>query len=1689
MANQQINANSSIPLPKMHTEPSMSQQKPSMAASQDNSHVLNKVFGGKFSRYLVDKETVNHLSTTAIGNEDDEYHQNYVKRLREAQAEQNKRIQKLANMEKMIIQARAKALSHYERQVSAGSPVMSASNYISFMDNQMLRESGLIVAEDLFSDPYEYKKPEKPTKRPNYTRSTTGSREKTRPVPRDDGYVQTMQAILAAGDRSVEAGSPEPSDFQEFMRPSTMWEDMPNAENREEAKKYLSIMNARQEYLKNPAKDNNLSPESAEYHQSPFTAVPAKLVFTKFRIGQGYEITLELKNISSCQRKCRVLPPKSNKFSVSLGSFPTDGGFVAPGLSSLYTVNFVPETLADCDDELIVQTDGYCDMIVPLQARRPPPVLTLKSVIDVGHCLVGGAKLSEFSFKNEGGDGSFFILPKSKWPATGYKNFVQGQRIIEAPFEVRPAMFFAPKGSTIPLEVLFLPKSLGKFTLDVLLVCDNCNIRKVTLVGVAQEAKVELTQVSDGSLVEPTVDEAIDPAAQKFVKFPPINPMTYAVRKMTIKNMTQVAMSFSWQIMKPLLVPPSELTKKGEDGPNEKGDAKKEEVKEKDRQWDVSSPFSISPNAAELPAGGEIECSAIFAAPYAKEFHNLFQLILHNVPKVPEVTTEESLSESGQLTGRNTSKSSKHATDGKSGSNGNANQMPITLRDEIGLLVDVKGECLPYNVCFVPYCIDFSGKTLLGTTVRRPIQIMNNSLAPVYFRWRPVQADENEIIEVEPSEGEIAEGYWASLEVAISRNKPGKIERELICEIEHQEKAPMSLKLTADIVGPEVSIGCDKVDFGLVRVGDPLTRKFLITNKSSIAAKWLFDIPNKPAAGLQVLSPAGVLPPLGKSEIELKYTPSKEEKFELIGKLKVENGQELFLKLVGESQTPTLCLLNCEVDLGLVYMSVPVSTHVQLCNMTDFATAFRWGEVTGEDAEFCKLKIFPETSIIEPRETQDIEVQFMSTKMMEFNDIFLPCFVEEEKPIWLALKGRTSGLAVEFKVIDSDGANEGSDDIKSETEFDFGDVTLGEVKVQQLLIRNTTAIMAEYKLHVQNFSSESVPERVDRSLKAALKKGERVGLLRQTPHLADPYSITLPKALEEYNTAVLKSNHGVAYVIDPAQGTLPPFGEVVIALACYSDMWGLYCDTLIANVGSLPPEHIPVKANICNGSPISYQIMGALKVKEPIMRFGTKIHDTETVLRSVQVNNNGPVDLKVFWSACDYDPNENKLVNLELFSGRPLGDENLLNAITEDESPEATARTDLQSVAESEATEISSRELELQPFLSLKVLCHNGTGDSKYFKIEPEQIVIPARSSVKLTTSFIPQSPNGSDVKCFGFCQGFMSLDEKSRNMTGVTRLDQYDVDPVRFFMMGNIKPARLTIELDEDTPIMGTICLEGTPSQLMDPSGQMKEIAFSKKQTLKLSNPTEAPLTFEMFFPEFISMWIMVRKGKTKTWEAISDQMFKLEPQHHYQFNVALRLSKLFIDDLVRSSDENLDSGIEVKSSSGGGKILSLNDCIQIHYSNGEKEEVPINITLSFPNFFTTLQMKSEDGEGENEQILFDFGARFIGTVHTKEMEIVNKTSCGSYWKIGVETTPALKNPRKLDDGVFKITPASGYLGPFLADEKAANKQLIEISFTSGSQDYVEKEYCIRGKFGEDPIFFKVCGSGSQDGHFEQAD
>lgn len=53
---------------------------------------------------------------------------------------------------------------------------------------------------------------------------------------------------------------------------------------------------------------------------------------------------------------------------------------VAPGMICQYIVQFFPDCLGDFDDFILVETQSAHPLLVPLQARRPPPVLTRECV-------------------------------------------------------------------------------------------------------------------------------------------------------------------------------------------------------------------------------------------------------------------------------------------------------------------------------------------------------------------------------------------------------------------------------------------------------------------------------------------------------------------------------------------------------------------------------------------------------------------------------------------------------------------------------------------------------------------------------------------------------------------------------------------------------------------------------------------------------------------------------------------------------------------------------------------------------------------------------------------------------------------------------------------------------------------------------------------------------------------------------------------------------------------------------------------------------------------------------------------------------------------------------------------------------------------------------------------------------------
>ena len=62
------------------------------------------------------------------------------------------------------------------------------------------------------------------------------------------------------------------------------------------------------------------------------------------------------------------------------GQFPGEHGLVAPGMSCHYGVRFAPDALMDYDDEIRIQTQSSQPIIIPLQGRRQPPLISRKDL-------------------------------------------------------------------------------------------------------------------------------------------------------------------------------------------------------------------------------------------------------------------------------------------------------------------------------------------------------------------------------------------------------------------------------------------------------------------------------------------------------------------------------------------------------------------------------------------------------------------------------------------------------------------------------------------------------------------------------------------------------------------------------------------------------------------------------------------------------------------------------------------------------------------------------------------------------------------------------------------------------------------------------------------------------------------------------------------------------------------------------------------------------------------------------------------------------------------------------------------------------------------------------------------------------------------------------------------------------------
>ncbi|NXO50455.1 DLEC1 protein, partial [Aramus guarauna] len=1145
------------------------------------------------------------------------------------------------------------------------------------------------------------------------------------------------------------------------------WKDSKCKAEEERECAYLAKLEKRQNYLKNPrffppntlhgGKSLVISQEKVEQAIARrkaedvkgdtsfvpvFLANPPTVLFSDYEVGQVYEMTIELQNVTSTGHHVRLIPPATSAFAVGPGKFPGKGGMIAPGMTCQYTVQFIPEYPGDYEDCILVETEVSEPLLIPIQAKRPPPVLTLPHFIDCGSCLVGGIKVTMILCRNEGcSTGKFLIMPKKAWPPPNLRVVATVGFVIQDPFGIRPAVFELAPGQSTTLEVMFFPSFPEVSQQTYTIVCDNCQVSDVTVTGVGQLIALELLFVTGGER-KPEPGEVTDVTAQHFIRFDPQNPHTTEEKKLVIRNSTKVELPFYWQIIKPNLKPliPEETTDSNT-------------IKKLKYNQDTESAFSLNPEQGVLLPCADHEFILTYTPQELKSYHSVIQMVLRDIPECSCLVKERMLQKIPEY----------------------------KAEDVIALEIEVKGSTEPFQLLLEPYAIIIPGENFIGVNVRKTFKMWNNSKSLIKYTWEKIITCD--IMEVEPHTGVIDTSKCCEFELTITGSKPGCISRNLQCKIKHCPE-PVVLHVEAAFKGPLLCIDVPSLRLGLIKQGESVLRTFQIKNLCQLPAQWRMQESqvclaerNEEVSPFTIQPSAGEIPPLGICSVSVQFTSLLCQRLQTVLELEVENGEASHLPVFVDVQTPQACLISSHLVFTEIYTGVPAKATSKLFNQTLLPAKYLWGKLIGSQAAFCSAAVSPASGTLGPNEEKEFCIELSANIMGELKDLALCCSIEDMiEPLLLSISGEVKGLHVTYSVpCDSGVASDERQVLQSPCGLclDFGsEVAFKDIVKRQLILTNHTGISAPFKLEAEYFTAYSLTSEQG-SCPSSSYQVKRRGPV--TKHAAR-------RARSEFAAAVLSHGKGVAFHIQPSTGTLQAFQQLTIEITAYNNMWGEYWDDLVCKVGDLQPKLIPMQMTV-KGCPIFLQMTGP-QTEQPVIRFGTHTSGGCPVFRRVRLNNPTPFDIRLDWEIYNQEKDDKKLVDLLMLFGDPFPpkvmDENETPSIGSSLESEITLKLDqtaipcrsiypaLQTTDESSDTnstekEIVAQEPTIQKIVSVLIRPHEGVPADNPYSVTPGQIVVPGGGSISVCISFTPCIlPEAvPEVQCEGFLLGFMSLDDK----------------------------------------------------------------------------------------------------------------------------------------------------------------------------------------------------------------------------------------------------------------------------------------------------------------------------------------
>ncbi|XP_046844531.1 deleted in lung and esophageal cancer protein 1-like [Xenia sp. Carnegie-2017] len=1025
-----------------------------------------------------------------------------------------------------------------------------------------------------------------------------------------------LEILLLARTVSVQTKSRLASSWRESIKPDERYRERND----------LKRLNAKVDYLQNPRnippdvypiltkKSKSKSKKLSLKYQSDVSETcykstdvlipsPSPVIFKEYDAGKVYEMKLEIKNVSSSSRQIRLLPPATKFFSIGQGQYPGEHGVIAPGMNCSFLVRFAPDSLTDFVDKIQIKTQLNDLLDVELLGNRKPPQLTIPTVLDCGYCLVGGSKTITFNYSNVGGPGRFCVFHKSEWPSPSWNwSFEEHRDVVMDPFCLKPSIFEVLEGHDVSIQLTFEPTSAKFYKHDIVIVCDNRQVKEHTVQGVAQTARVEFTSV-DGGVSQPVIGESSDPSADFLVRFVHQNPDTMKTKKLVLKNTSNVILPFKWMMSKPCM----------------------KQSRNHIDTVDEFSAFKITPSSGEFPPDSCFDFQVYSSPKQIGEFHSVAHLVLKKVPilnQMKNITKQE--------------------------------------QDLTAMKIGLKISSVPFKVMTVPPLFVVPGRISVGKNYKYQVKLKNNSVSEVKYEW-----ESSSVVDIQPKSGFLEVDKEETLELNIFGREPGVYEKTLQCNIDHVMK-PVYLHVMANFEGPLVRIENAIIDFGLVRFSSSCLRTVTLVNLSEIPAVWtmrealpynLIDVDegyNEMPSEIQFDPPNGKLEAFQKLDVQAVFTPLTCRVVRSIIECNVTGSPPRYIQATAIVQKPEICLTFSNVLLKEVYVNVPVMKEIELENKTLLSSNITWKECIGVDSHFCTVKFNPSSCTIGPRERKTFNVSFTSCKEGPLEDAAVKCEVEEmEKPLFLSFSGTVSGLEVQYWTETIKTEQQFNDTTGEEEDglcLNYGKVVLGNMVKVLLFLKNQTAISTKFNISVEHFTAARTPTPPSESSSKKNSYRASQGALVKSANIADPFSRTPSKALADYCRAVLSDGRGVAFVCRPSCGELLPFQECIVDVVAYSDMWGEYKDHLLCKIDGLQEKRIPILLNV-EGCPLNFQMS---KEISPIVRFGSHVSGTSTVERSLRVNNTSPCDIRLDWEVYNIEEDDNQLIDLIIDVGDPF---------------------------------------------------------------------------------------------------------------------------------------------------------------------------------------------------------------------------------------------------------------------------------------------------------------------------------------------------------------------------------------------------------------------------------------------------